>query len=219
MHDHGAQPFVIGVVQSDLAGPFLVLEEFLVALRQLRFFDQASVIGGGVVIRIDAIPAAVRVASLRNEDGRLGRVELQQHLGRQPVHRGGDREIPAALPRPVLDCHARDDDGVGRAHIVHLHSRCILEHLPERQPFLLVDRGIDGERAFSTRRGGEIRHEPGRALADRLLGRPILGARRRRPKADQTDAGCAREPTKGAPAGQPLSPRPSPCPGRGACTG
>src|SRR5207249_9361190 len=72
MHDHGAQPFVIGVVESDLAGPFLVLEEFLVALRQLRSFDQASVIGGGVVIRIDAIPAAVRVASLRNEDGAWG---------------------------------------------------------------------------------------------------------------------------------------------------
>src|SRR6266487_2966847 len=40
--DHRAQPFVVGVVDGDLAGPFLAVEEFLVTLRQLRWLDQVG---------------------------------------------------------------------------------------------------------------------------------------------------------------------------------
>src|SRR5262249_47525954 len=48
--DHRAQPFVVGVVEGDLAGPFLAFEEFLVTLRQLLRRDQVGVVGGRVVV-------------------------------------------------------------------------------------------------------------------------------------------------------------------------
>src|SRR5260221_10885992 len=69
VHDHRAQPLVIGVVESDLAGPFVVSEEFLIALRQLRCLDQVGVVGGRIIVRIDAVPAAGSGAPLRQKGG------------------------------------------------------------------------------------------------------------------------------------------------------
>src|SRR5262249_56658573 len=96
--DYRAQPFVVGVLEGDLAGPLLAVEKFLVTLRQLRWRDQVGVVGGRVVIGVDAVPAAVRVAGLRNEAARPRGVGIQQRLLWQPGYPRGDREIPPCPP-------------------------------------------------------------------------------------------------------------------------
>src|SRR5262249_30952363 len=149
--------------------------------------------GGRVVIRVYAVPAAVRIARLRDEAARLRRVELQQRLVGQPIHRGGDREVPAAPPAPALDRDARQNDRIGRAHIVHFYAGGILEHLPQRQALLLVHRGINGQRALGTGLGGEIGNDPGRTLGPSRQGGRIWRARRRRPNTDQAHDGRARD--------------------------
>src|SRR5262249_58127190 len=161
---------------------FFAVEEFLVTLRQLGRRDQVGVVGGRVVIGVDAVPAAVRIARLRDEAARLRRVELQQRLVGQPVHRGGDREIPAALPGSALDRDARQNDRIGQAHVVHFYAGGILEHLPQRQALLLVHGGIEGQRALGAGRGGEIGNDPGRTLGRSGRGRRIFRPRRPLPK-------------------------------------
>jgi hypothetical protein len=101
--DDRAQPLVIGIVERNLAGPFLAFEELLVVLRELRSLHQVGVVGRHIVVGVDAVPAPVRIARLRDQALRLRRVELQQHIVGQAIDRGGDREIPAALARAVLD--------------------------------------------------------------------------------------------------------------------
>ena len=107
VRENAGEPLGVGGVDRDLAGPFLVIEEFLVGLRQVRRLDEIGVVGGRIVVAVDAVPAAVRSARLRDEILRFRRIELQQHVVGEPIDRRGGDQIPGALAGAVLDRDAR----------------------------------------------------------------------------------------------------------------
>ena len=61
--------------------------------------------------------------------------------------------LVGALAGAALDGDAGVELGVGGADDLHLDARRVLENLPRRQQFALVDRGIEGEGSFGARGG------------------------------------------------------------------
>ena len=176
LHD-GLEPFVVGAVDGDLAGPFLVLGKLLVALRQLRGLDLLGVVGRRIVVGVDAVPALVRIAGIRGDVAGLGRLVGRQHLQRHLVDGRGLHDVVGFLIGAKLDRHARHQDRVGCAHIFDLDAGRVGEQFEQRQAFLLVGRRVDDERALRPGRRQQRGIEP-RSRRFRA-GRCALGLGRR----------------------------------------
>ena len=145
--------------------------KFLVGLRQLLALDELGVVGGRVVVGIDAVPAPVGIARLRDKALGLRRIDLRQHRVGQPVHRRRHHHVPAVLLGAEFDRDAADDAGVGGAHIADLDAGRVLEDLVIGQRLLLVHRAVDDQRALPSWRlrgaSGRARAGPARRRASR----------------------------------------------------
>ena len=139
----GFHPWEFQRVDTDLADPLLVGQEGLEVFRRVFDFHQIGVVGGRVVIGVDAIPAPIRIAHLGGGIGRLRYVELRAQDRGQARDGGGHQRVPALLATARLDLDFRSEGGVVGAGVVHLDAGRGLEFLPQRQAFLLVDGGID----------------------------------------------------------------------------
>ena len=148
MLEQRLEPFVVGAVDGDLSGPFLALGELLVALRQVRRLHLLGVVGRRVVVGVDAIPALVGIARLGEDVPGFRRLVGREHLRRQLVDRGHMHDVVGFLISAEFNGHARGQDRIRAAHILDLDSGRLLENLEQRQPFLLVGRGIDRQRAL-----------------------------------------------------------------------
>src|SRR6266542_6928629 len=107
------------------------------------------------------MPAHVRIAGVRRNVVRLGRLVFRQHLRRHLVDGRGLHDVVGPLIGAKLDRHAREQHRIGCAHVVDLDARRLGEQFEQRQPFLLVCRRVADERAFRFRRGEQRRIEPG----------------------------------------------------------
>ena len=127
---------------------------------------------------------------------RLGRIEGQHDAVGKLVCRGRVDHVPGLLAGARLDHDAAHELGIGGTHIVDLDAGCLLEDLPQRQAFLLVGRGIDGNLPLGLGGGEQGGVEP------RAVGGGGLRLRGRRQGARQHQA-CGHE----SRAGEKVAPR------------
>ena len=198
--EEALEPIEVGAVDGDLAGPFFLVRELLVALRQRRGADHLGVVGRRVVVGVDAIPAPVRIARGGVEVLGLGRFILREHLLRQFVRRMRKDHVEGALAGTRLDHRARHQHVVAGADVVHLDSGRVLEDFEQRQALALVGRGIDDDRAFLLGRRQQGRVEPGRRLCAGLrLGKTGYDAEREGDRSKRTRAGSGQKLAHGVP--------------------
>ena len=181
MGEHGVHPFIVRALDGDAAHPFLLGQELLVGLGQVFRLHQVRIVGGRIVIGVDAIPLALGIARRGHDVLGLRRIEGQHHVVGQLVGGGRVDQVPGLLAGARLDGHAAHELRVRRAHIVHLDAGGLLENLPQRQALLLIGGGIDRHLplGLGAREQGGVEPGPvcGRALGQR-------GGRVQRQRAD-----------------------------------
>ena len=123
------EPFVVGAVDGDAAGPFLVLDELVVGLRQVGGLDQIGVVGGRIVVGVKPVPAPARIARLGQDGLGFRRIERRELLGRNLVEGGGLQDVPGLLAGAELHCHAGHQRRVVAAHVRNLDAGGFLENL------------------------------------------------------------------------------------------
>ena len=155
------EPFDVGTFERDPTRPFLALCQLLETLRQVGGLHLFGVIGRRVVDGVDAVPAPIGIACLRENGLGFRKVHLRQHLRRHLVGVGNVDDVERRPAGARFDRHTREQRGIVAADVVELDAGGILENLEQGQAFLLVGRRVDGERPFGLGRRQQGGIEPG----------------------------------------------------------